>query len=96
LTGLITYTNSAYVAPDLIGTTVVTTLQLGSFKTAGYTDPGGYNGTAWNVNDPSQIVFQADANQSFTNGVPEPGALALVALALVGAGVATRRKGGAK
>lgn len=89
LNGTITYTNSAYVAPNLLGTTVGTTLQFGTLTTQ-WTNPGGYNGVAW-TGRPDQVVFQADANQTFTQ-VPEPGTVSLLALGLLGAGMANRRK----
>lgn len=89
--GDITYTNSAFVAPDLLGTTVGTQLNLGSLVTD-WTNPGGYNNVAW-TGAADQIVFQADGNQTFTTvPVPEPGALALVAVALAGMGVVTGLK----
>lgn len=89
LAGSVTYTNLAYVNPVLIGTNVTSTLQLGKSKTANVS-PVSIDGITPDVAG-GQIVFQADANQSFST-VPEPGALALVGLALAGCGLISRRK----
>lgn len=88
LLGTVTYTNSAFIAPDLVGTTFGTQLNLGNLITE-WTNPGGFAGTAFNDGN---IVFQADGNQTFTEAVPEPGSLALVSLALLGAGAVARRR----
>lgn len=89
LLATVTYTNSAFVSPDLLGSVFGTQLNLGNLITE-WTNPGGFAGTAFNAGN---IVFQADGNQTFTNAVvPEPGSLALVSLALLGAGVAARRR----
>ena len=88
LLGTVTYTNSAYIAPDLVGTVFGTQLNFGNVTT-GWTNPGGFAGTPFNAGN---IVFQADGNQIFSQAVPEPGSLALVSLALLGAGAVARRR----
>jgi hypothetical protein len=51
-------------------------------------DINGFNMTT----DDKNFIFQADANMSLERAIPEPGALALVGLALLGAGAASRRR----
>jgi len=79
LQGTVTTTNNTYVNPTLGGTTATTTLQIGNAITT-WVNPGGFDGTAFTANN---IVFQADANQSFTPA-PEPGSLALLGAAFLG------------
>lgn len=88
--GDVNYTNLSYINPAQLTTTASTTLQLGSAFTNGYVSPGGYNGVAF-ASDAGTIVFQADANQSFS-AVPEPASLALFGIAMLAGGVATRRR----
>lgn len=86
--GAVTFTNALYINPALTGTKVTSTLQLGSAVTT-FSKPTSVDGTGIGV---GEVLFQADANQTFTSEVPEPGALALAGLALLGCGVASRRR----
>ena len=54
--------------------------------TAGVSSVGGINGVSGR-----NTIFQADANQSFTVGVPEPLPSALIGLGLVALGLARRK-----
>ena len=89
LTGVVTFTNNAFINPALIGTNLTSTLQLAAAVT-NFTPPTSFQGVAI---EQGSIRFQADANQAFTVGrIPEPSALLLAGLALVGAGIVTRRR----
>ena len=90
VTGQVTFTNGAFVAPPFTNTTATTTLQLGNAITS-WVNPGGFNGVAFTPND--NPIFQADGNQSFTTTVPEPGTLALLGLGLGAFGWTLRRRG---
>ncbi len=95
LSGSVISTNLAYVNPALVGTQLTSTLQLGSAVT-NFTIPTGYDYNNDGVTAGSelftagQLIFQADANQTFS--VPEPGALLLAGFALAACGLVSRRK----
>ncbi|AHK80755.1 hypothetical protein M911_13010 [Ectothiorhodospira haloalkaliphila] len=94
LQGTVTYTNSDFFTPDLVGTTVGTELKFGNDRT-----DGGVLVTGTPFNSPvtcsvedGTICLQADANQSFRAAeVPEPATVALLGFGLVGL-VALRRR----
>lgn len=96
LSGTVTFTNSAYITPALVGSNLTSTLQLGSAVT-NFNSPTGFdfdnNGTSDPLGSAAVIIFQADANQTFTAAaVPEPTALLLAGAALAACGAATRRR----
>ena len=86
LTGGVDFTNTAWIQPELTTTSYSTTLQSGEFHTNGWTPPVSFDGYTPVAGD---LIFQADANQSFA--VDEPGALALVGASMIGLGLFGRR-----
>lgn len=90
LVGVNQFTNPTYILPDLATTKVVSTLQFGTSQTA-WKRPTSFDGVGpVGADTNTHFVSQADANESFALAVPEPGALALVGLALGVAGFVTR------
>jgi len=89
LVGSVTFTNNAFVNPDLQGTTLQASLQFPGQTPPTYTRPAAFNGAATGADSPQNFVLQTDTSQNFT--VPEPGSLALLGLGLLGFGFAGRR-----
>ena len=88
LLGSVDFTNLAFINPALSDTVAVSTLQLGNLTTNWTGNPGGFNGVAFTGDN---LVFQADANQSFST-VPEPASLALFGIAMLAGSVTSRRR----
>lgn len=95
LVGSVTGQDGAYVSPEIIGTRVISTLQLWpSTQITDFTPPVSVDGTVLPGVGPTdpEALFQADANQNFDFKVPEPGSMLLAGLALTGLGLASRRR----
>jgi len=94
--GNVTYTNSSFISPSLLSSTAGALLSFGT-STTNWTQPASFsNGmSGGTVALPTgAIIFQADGRQGFTAAsVPEPGAVALLGIAVAGLGIfGVRRK----
>jgi PEP-CTERM motif len=94
LFGNVSFTNPAFIAPDLDTTTVTSTFQLNASGT-NFTRPPNFDGVGAPpaTNSSDSFVVQADANQRFTERrVPEPETYLLMGLGLLALGAVLRRK----
>jgi hypothetical protein len=85
VTGQVGLTDATFIVPDLAITIASSTLQDGQYTTNGWTAPLSFDGYVPQTGD---LVYQADANQSFE--VPAPPVLALLGGSLFG--LALRRR----
>ena len=89
LFGTVTTTNNAYVNPNLLGTSLQSSLIFPGLNN--FTRPAAFNGTSTGANTPANFVIQTDTSQGFTAAsVPEPGIMMLLGAGILGLGF--RRK----
>lgn len=91
LNGTVTYTNSSYITPDLLGTSFQSSLQFPGQSAPSYTRPSAFNGTNTGADSAQNFVMQIDGSQDFSHKVPEPAMLGLLGLGLLSM-VGLRRK----
>lgn len=91
LAGTVTFTDNTYVNPDLVGTTIQSSLQYPGQSSPTYTRPAAFNGVAVGADTATSFVLQTDTSQNFT-AVPEPATLLLTGLGLLGIGLTKKRR----
>lgn len=85
LSGTVSFTNSAYVAPDLLGTTLQASLIFPGQSSPTYTRPTAFNGTPTLADTATNFVLQTDTSQNFVAAaIPEPNTVMLLAIGLLG------------
>jgi len=91
LEGTVTSTNNAYVNPDLIGSTIQSSLFFPGQAPPTYVRPALINGVAVTPDTPTDFVLQTDTSQDFT-AVPEPSSIVLAGVGLLAFGLSKRAR----
>lgn len=94
LVGTVTSTNSAYVNPNLLGTTLQASLQFPGQPAPFYTRPAAFQANATGADTAENFVLQTDTSQTFSVAVPEPASAFLFGIGFMGMAVYRRRKQG--
>jgi hypothetical protein len=97
LSGDVSYTNNAYINPDLINTSFQASLQFPGQNSPTYTRPARFNGVSTGTDSRTRFVVQTDSSQDFSAAsvVPEPATLSLLGIGMLAMGSLARRKSAA-